>query len=147
MVQLCTCVLREVVSNFQESGDRSKKFNFFFIGSKRPFWWTVFKKNIQKFQRVSILAKKKGKFEIGQNVLICIISIGLSVHFHNVRTRQRKIILDSLFHKLFFIPLNSYLTILHLQLNFLSFVTTTRVKYTMFCIPFVRWILPYFRRP
>ena len=46
--------LREIVSNFQESGDRS---NFFFFCSKRPFWWTVFKNNIQKFQRVFILAK------------------------------------------------------------------------------------------
>ena len=57
--------LREVVSNFQESGDR--KFNFFFICSKRPLFWTVFKNDIQKFQRVFILAKI-GKFEIGQNV-------------------------------------------------------------------------------
>ena len=59
--------LREVVNNFRESGDRSKNSNFFFIPSKRPFWWIVFKNNIQKFQRVSIL-EKIWKFEIGQNV-------------------------------------------------------------------------------
>ena len=55
------------------------------------------------------------------------------MHFHNARTRQRKIILDSFCYKLFFIPWNSFPTIFHLQLNFLSFITT-RVKYTMFCI-------------
>ena len=49
-------LLREVVSNFQESGDRSKN-SIFFICSKRPFRWTVFKNNIQKFQRVFILVK------------------------------------------------------------------------------------------
>ena len=30
--------LREVVSNFQESGDKSKNSTFFFNCSKRPFW-------------------------------------------------------------------------------------------------------------
>ena len=31
--------LREIVSNFQESGDRSKTSTFFFCS--KPFWWTV----------------------------------------------------------------------------------------------------------
>ena len=59
--------LREVVNNFQESGDRSKNSTIFFICSKRPLYWTVFKNNIPKLQRVFILAKIR-KFEIGQNV-------------------------------------------------------------------------------
>ena len=66
------------------------------------------------------------------------------MHFHNARTRQRKIFVDSFSHKLFFIPCNSFSTIFHLQLNFLSFITT-RVKYTMFCIPFVRCIFAIFQ--
>ena len=33
------------------------KIQLFFICSKRPFWWIVFKNNIQKFQRVFILEK------------------------------------------------------------------------------------------
>ena len=49
---------------------------------------------------------------------ISIISVGLPVHFHNAPTSQLKIILDSFFHKLFFIPWSSFLTIFHLQLNF-----------------------------
>ena len=138
--------LREVVSNFQESGDGSKNSTFFFIFFKRPFWWTVFKNNIQKFQRVFYLSNKYESSKSAKTYLISTISTGLSVYFHNARTRQRKIIVDSFFHKLFVIPWKSFPTIFHLQLNFLSFITT-RVKYTMFCIPFVRWILPYFRRP
>ena len=106
----------------------------------------LFSKIIFKSSSEFLFWQKIRKFEIGQTYLICIISIGLSVHFHNARTRQRKIILDSFFHKLFFIPWSSFATIFHLQLNFLSFVTT-RVKYTIFSTPFVRWILPYFRRP
>ena len=103
--------LREIVSNFQESGDRSKTSTFFF--APRPFWWTLFKNNIQKFQQVFILAKIR-KFEIGQNLPNLHISIMPSVHFHNARSRQQKIVLDSFFHKLFFIPWNSFPTILHL---------------------------------
>ena len=128
-------VLREVVSNFRESGDRSKNSTFFSFAQKDPFGES-FSKIILKSSSEFLFWKKIRKFEIGQNVLICIISIGLSVHFHNARTRQRKIILDSFFHKFFFIPWSSFATIFHLQLNFLSFVTT-RVKYPIFSIPFV----------
>ena len=59
MVQLCACVLREVVSNFQESGDRSKNSTSFLLAPKDPFGELFSKKNIQKFQRVSILAKNR----------------------------------------------------------------------------------------
>ena len=60
--------------------------------------------------------------------------------------KTTKITLNSFFHELFIIPWSSFKTISHLQLNFLSFATT-RVKYTVATIPFVRWILPCFRRP
>ena len=137
--------LREVVSNFRESGDRSKKSTFFLFAPKDPFGES-FSKIILKSSSEFLFWKKYESSKSAKTYLICIISIGLSVHFHNARTRQRKIILDSFFHKLFFIPWSSFATIFHLQLNFLSFVTT-RVKYTIFSIPFVRWILLYFRRP
>ena len=120
---------------------QKQKFNFFFICSKRPYRCikTLFfsKLIFQKFQRVFILEKKHESSKSAKRNLVCIISIWLSEHFHNARTRQQKIILDSFFHKLFFIPWSSFETIFHLQLNFLSFVTT-RVKYTIFSIPFVR---------
>ena len=43
---------------------------------------------------------------------------------------------------MFFIPWSIFATIFYLQQIFLSFVTT-RVKFTIFATPFVRWILPY----
>ena len=43
------------------------------------------------------------------------------MHFHNARTRQRKIILDLFFDKLFFIPWSSFATIFLLSTE-LSFV-------------------------
>ena len=48
---------REVVSNFRESGDRSKNSTFFFYFLKKTIWWIVFKNNIQKYQWVFILKK------------------------------------------------------------------------------------------
>ena len=48
--------LRKVVSNFQESGDRNKNPTFFLFAPKDPFG-ELFKNNIQKLQRVFILAK------------------------------------------------------------------------------------------
>ena len=92
--------LREIVSNFQESGDRSKTSTFFFCSKTL-------------LVNCFILAKIR-KFEIGQNLPNLHISIMPSVHFHNARSRQQKIVLDSFFHKLFFIPWNSFPTILHL---------------------------------
>ena len=64
--------------------------------------------------------------------LICIISIGLPVHFHNAPTSQRKIILDSFFHKLFFIPWSSFLTIFHLQMNFFFVCNHPRKEHYIF---------------
>ena len=58
--------LREVVSNFQESGDRSKNSIFFYLLQKTLIL-NCFQKWYSKFQRVFLLAKIR-KFEIGQNV-------------------------------------------------------------------------------
>ena len=129
-------LLREVVSNFQESGDRSKNVTFFLFAPNDPLV-NCFQKQYSKVPASFYFGKKFESSKSAKTYLICVISIGLSVHFHNARTRQRKIILDSFFYKLFFIPWNSFPTIFNLQLNFLSFVTTC-VKYTIFCIPFVR---------
>ena len=122
------------------------KFQLFFYLLQKTLLVNCFQKQYSKVPASFYFGKKYESSKSAKTYLICIISIGLSVHFHNARTRQRKIILDSFFHKLFFIPWSSFATIFHLQLNFLSFVTT-RVKYTIFSIPFVRWILLYFRRP
>ena len=124
------------ISNFRESGDRSKNSTFFLFAPKDPFGES-FSKTILKSASEFLFWKKYESSKSAKTYLICIISIGLSVHFHNARTRQRKIVLDSFFHKLFFIPRSSFATIFHLQADFLSFVTT-RVKYTIFSIPFVR---------
>ena len=60
-------LLREVVSNFQESGDRSKNLTFFFICSKRPFG-ELFSKIVFKSSSEFLFWQKIRKFEIGQNV-------------------------------------------------------------------------------
>ena len=67
MVQLCACVLREVVSNFQESGDRSKNSTSFLLAPKDPFG-ELFSKKIFKSSSEFLFWQKIGKFEIGQNV-------------------------------------------------------------------------------
>ena len=108
------------------------KIQLFLFAQKDPFGES-FSKIIFKSSSEFLFWKKIRKFEIGQNV----------PNLHNFYpafsafSRQRKINLDSFFHKLVLIPWSSFATIFHLQLNFLSFVTT-RVKYTIFSIPFVR---------
>ena len=127
---------REVVSNFQEFGDRSKSSTFFYLLQK-TLLVNCFQKQYSKVPASFYFGKIYESSKSAKTYLICITSVGLSMHFHNARTGQRKIILDSFFHELFFILWNSFQTIFNLQLNFLSFVTI-RVKYTIFCFPFVR---------
>lgn len=49
--------LRAIVSNFQESGDRSKNLNFFLFAPKDPLGVLFSKNNIKKFQQIFILEK------------------------------------------------------------------------------------------
>ena len=62
-----TSYLREVVSNFRESGDRSKNSTFFLFAPKDPFGES-FSKIIFKSSSEFLFWKKIWKFEIGQNV-------------------------------------------------------------------------------
>ena len=55
--------LREVVSNFRESGDRSKKSTFFLFAPKDPFGES-FSKIIFKSSNEFLFWKKIRKFEI-----------------------------------------------------------------------------------
>ena len=137
--------LREVVNNFQESGDKSKNATFFLLAPKDPYG-ELFSKIIFKSFSEFLFWQKIRKFEIGQNVpnLHNFYRAFSAFLQHSYKTTENYLVF--IFHTLFFIPWNSFPTIFHLQLNFLSFVTT-RVKYTIFSIPFVRWILLYFRRP
>ena len=60
-------LLREVVSNFQESGDRSKNSAFFLFTPKDPFG-ELFSKMTFKSSSESLFWQKIRKFEIGQNL-------------------------------------------------------------------------------
>ena len=59
--------LRELVSNFRESGDRSKNSNFVLFAQKDPFGES-FSKIIFKRSSEFLFWKKIRKFEIGQDV-------------------------------------------------------------------------------
>ena len=60
-------ILREVVNNFQEYGDRSKNSTFFLFTPKDPFG-DLFSKIILKISSEFLFWQKIRKFEIGQNV-------------------------------------------------------------------------------
>ena len=64
LLQSC---LREAVSNFRESGDRSKNSTIFLFAPKDPFGES-FPKIIFKSSSEFLFWKKLRKFEIGQNV-------------------------------------------------------------------------------
>ena len=59
--------LRALVSNFQESGDRSENSNFFLFAQKDPIG-ELFSKIIFKSSSEFLFWQKLGKFEIGLNV-------------------------------------------------------------------------------
>ena len=65
--KLCRDSLREVVSNYRESGDRSKKSTFFLFTPKDTFGES-FSKVIFKSSSEFLIWKKIRKLEIGQNV-------------------------------------------------------------------------------
>ena len=129
--------LREVVSNFQESGDRSKNLTFFYLLQK-TLMVNCFQKILFKSSSEFLFWQKIRKFEIGQNVPN-LHNFYLAFSAFSQRSyKTTKIYLAFIFfYMLFFIPWSSFATIFYLQLNFLSFVTT-RVKYTIFATPFVR---------
>ena len=111
-IQNCPDLEKLIISqNFQERlsiifenpATEAKIQPFFLFSQKDPFGES-FSKIIFKSSSEFLFWKKIRNSKSAKTYLICIISIGLLVHFHNARTRQRKIILDSFFHKLFFIP-------------------------------------------
>ena len=71
---LLWCILRAVVSNFRESGDRSENSNFFLFAQKVPFG-ELFSKIIFKSSSEFLFWQKLGEFEIGLNVPDCPIEI------------------------------------------------------------------------
>ena len=64
---ICLIYLRAVVSNFQESVDRSENSNFFLFAQKDPFS-ELFSKIIFKSSSEFLFWQKLGTFEIGLNV-------------------------------------------------------------------------------
>ena len=66
VLQSWTKLLRAVVSNFRESGDRSENSIFFLFAPKDPFG-ELFSKIIFKSFSEFLFRQKLGKFEIGQN--------------------------------------------------------------------------------
>ena len=94
------------------------KIQLFFNFLQKTLLVNCFQKWHSRVPASLYFGKKYESLKSAKTYLICITSIGLPVHFHNAPTRQRKIILDSFFHKLFFIPWSSFLTIFHLQMNF-----------------------------
>ena len=83
-------VLRAVVSNFRESGDRSENSNFFLFAPKDPFG-ELFSKIIFKSSSEFFFRQKLGKFEIGLNVPYGPIEIMQISTFSKLsfKTRQR----------------------------------------------------------
>ena len=59
-------VLRAVVSNFREFGDRAENSNFFLFAQNNPFG-KLFSKIILKSSSGFLFWQKNGKFEIGLN--------------------------------------------------------------------------------
>ena len=110
---------------------------FFFLFALKYSFSELFSKIIFKSSSKFLFWQIIRRFEIGKNVPTLHNFYRVSVSFLQHSYKTRKNYLAFTFHKLFFIPWNSFPTIFHLKLNFLSFVTT-RVKYTIFCIPFVR---------
>ena len=131
---------------FKNPATEAKIQLFFLFAPKDPFG-ELFSKIIFKSSREFLFWQKIRTFEIGQNIpILHNFYRAFKCIFATLVQDNEKLSWVHFFHKLFFIPWNSFPTIFHLQLNFLWFVTT-RVKYSIFCIRFVRWILPYFRRP
>ena len=111
---------------------QKQEFSFFFCLLRKTLLVNCFPKWHSKVPASLYFGKKYESSKSAKTYLICIISIGLSVHFHNAPTSQRKIILDSFFHKSFFIPWRSFLTIFHLQLNFFFVCNHPRKVYYIF---------------
>ena len=101
-------ILRAVVSNFRESGDRSENSNFFLFAPKDPFG-ELFSKIIFKSSSEFLFWQKWGKFEIGQNVAdgpIEIMQIGTFLKL-SFKTRRRFLELtlsQSFLHPLCLLP-------------------------------------------
>ena len=73
--------LREVVSNFQESGDRSKIQLFSYLLQK-TLLVNCFQKLYSKVPASFYFSKKYESSKSAKTYLICIISTGLSVYLH-----------------------------------------------------------------
>ena len=108
------------------------KIQLFFNFLQKTLLVNCFQKWHSRVPASLYFGKKYESLKSAKTYLICIISIGLPVHFHNAPTRQRKIILDSFFHKLFFIPWSSFLTIFHLQMNFFFVCNHPRKEHYIF---------------
>ena len=121
---------------FKNTTTEEKLQLFLLFAPKDPFG-ELFSKIIFKSSSECLFWQKIRKFEIGQNVLNLHNFYQAFSAFSQRSYKTTKITLNSFFHELFFIPWSSFTTIIHLQLNFLSFVTT-RVQYTVVTIPFVR---------
>ena len=88
--------LRAVVTNFQESGDRSENSNFFLFAQKDPFD-ELFSKIIYKSSSEFLFWKKFGKFEIGLSVPDGPIKVMQISTFSKLSFKTRKRFLELMF--------------------------------------------------
>ena len=96
--------LRAVVSNFQESGDRSENSNFFLFAQKDPIV-ELFSKIIFKSSSEFLFWQKLGKFKIGLNVPDGPIKIMQISTFSKLSFKTRKRFPELMFSQSFLRPL------------------------------------------
>ena len=96
-------ILRAIVSNFQESGDRSENSNFFLFSQKDPIG-ELFSKIIFKSSSEFLFLQKLGKFEIGLKVPNGAIKIIQISTFSKLSFKTRKCFPELMFSQTFLYP-------------------------------------------
>ena len=125
--------LRAVVSNFQESGDRSENSNFFLFSQKDPFA-ELFSKIIFKSSSEFLFWQKLAKFVIGLNLPDGPIEIVRISTFSKLSFKTRKRSLELMFSHRFHILRACFQIRFYLDLNIITF-EVSHVKNTMLVIP------------
>ena len=84
------------------------KFGFSFIPSKRPFWWTIFRNILSKFQWVHIFVKSRKVRNTAQSKI---------VHFQHASTERGELAWISYSHGLLFTLWSFFWAKGHLEVN------------------------------
>ena len=95
-------ILRAIASNWYGESHGSSENSDSFIASKRPFWWTIFRNILSKFQRVHIFVKSGKIRNTAQSTRIRMAdgSYPKIVHFQHGSTERRELARISYSHSL-----------------------------------------------